>query len=155
MADELKIPAVGEYERNIGRLVKIDAITPPPPETYYEYIFEDISAKGELRLNGETLDTLCNINDFYGLGTSVTTAIEEMKAYAEKRKITSKSELEVVVIKVTEQTRMKPNHRENYSALGFTDFGELDYGSKRDLPEDKYEIVWSSKSLAHTLPVKE
>ena len=145
MNDKLKIPVVGEYVRNTGKLIRIDTITPPPPETYYEYIFEDINARGELRLNGEKLDELCHINDFYGLGTSVTTAIEEMKAYAEKRKITSKSELEVVVIKITEQTRMKPLNRENYSAKGFRDFDYIEYGSKRDLPEDKEEIVWSSK----------
>jgi len=142
----LKIPAIGEYERNVGRLIKIDKIQPPPPECYYEYIFEDITAKGELRLNGETLDTLCHISDFYGIGTSVTTAIEEMKAYANKRKITSKSELEVVVIKITEQTRMRPLDRENYAARGFKDFEYLSYGSKRDLPKDKEEIVWSSKT---------
>lgn len=164
--NELKLPKVGDFQRNIGRLVKIDAITPPPPETYYEYIFEDTSYLCEVRLNtGETLVGITTVNDFYGIGTGEKTAIKEMMKYCVERHISDISDLEIVVVKVTEQTRMKPTNQENFYAKGFPTFESLPYGSKKDLPEDKEEIVWSSRQFTqeavdkfiknHTLPTKE
>lgn len=143
---EYKIPKVGEYERNVGTLIAIDVVTPPPPEIYNEYIFEVRTARCELRLNSEVVKTMQELNDFYGIGTGEKTAIKEMKEYAAKRNITAKSELEVVVIRVLEQTRMRPTQTENYSAKGYSDFEYLSSGSKRGLPEPLETIVWSSKS---------
>ena len=146
MEKTLKIPEVGEYVRNVGRLVAIEIIQPPPPPSYKDFIFEDIETHCELRLNGEIIQHLSSLNDFYGLGEGIKQGIREMKRYCSRRNITDKSELEVVVIKFTSQRRMKPTNKENYSAEGYTDFECKTYGWKYNLPEDTTEIVWSSKN---------
>jgi hypothetical protein len=145
---DLKIPQVGEYIRNVGKLIKVEDELPAPPPPTKDYIFEDIEAKCELYLksNGELLDKLGTINDFYGRETSVTTAIEEMKEYAKKRNITKDSELEVRVTKVVSLTRMKPINQEAFYAKGYRDFQSREWGSKYQLPDPVETIVWSSKN---------
>lgn len=142
---QLKIPEVGEFLRGVGVLVKIEdgEPVPPPPK---DYIFEDITARCEMRLNGEVIQEIETLNDHYGLETSVKTAIEEMKNYAKRRGITDKSDVEVVVVRVASQHRMMPKNRESYYASGYMDFESLRYGSCRDLPEDVETVVWTSKT---------
>ena len=141
---QLKIPEVGEFLRGVGVLVKIEDGKPVPPPK--DYIFEDITARCEMRLNGEVIKEIETLNDHYGLETSVKTAIEEMKDYAKRRGITDKSDVEIVVVRVAEQTRMRPKNRESYYATGYMDFESLRYGSHRNLPEDVETVVWSSKT---------
>ena len=162
--NKLRIPQVGEYERNIGKLIAVETVKPPPPETFQEYIFETIESRCELRFNGEVIKTLQTLNDFYGIGTGEITAIEEMKQYAINKNITDKSELEVVVVRVISQTRLRPVNRENLAAKGYTDFEYLPYGCKRGLPDDIETVAWSSKYFTqeavdkfikeHILPTK-
>lgn len=146
MEDKLKLPEIGEFVRNIGKLVKIEDIILPPPQPERDYIFEDIEAICEIFYKGELIKRLCTYNDFYGFGTSVETAIKEMKAYAFERQITKSSELEVRVTQVVSQTRMKPNGRENFYMKGQGDFEYKPFGSKLNLPEPVATMVWSSKN---------
>jgi hypothetical protein len=146
MNDKLKIPTIGEYVRNIGTLVKIETVQPPIPAPYKEYIFEDIEAKCELRLGEEVLNEIETLCDFYGLGTGLQTAIDEMKDYAKRRGLNKNSEVEVVVIKVISQYRKKIIDTPNYSAKEYVNFDYV-YRNTRDLPEPIKQVVWSSKSL--------
>jgi len=144
--EELKIPKVGEYVRNMGRLIKIEDIVPPPPPIDKDYIFEDIEAKCELIYKGTFIKSLGTSSDFYGIGTSVETAIKEMKEYAIEMQITQDSDLEVRITKVVSQVRRQPIDRENFYAKGYKDFETKKWGSKLNLPEPVETIVWSSKT---------
>jgi hypothetical protein len=145
MDKEPRIPKVGEFVRSIGTLVKIDKVQPPPPKLIDEYIFEQIEARIEVRFNGEKLKDLSTFSDFYGVGTSVDSAIKDAKEYSERRGITKDSDLEVVVIKVVSQYRAKVSNVENYYDKEYHYFDAFSYGCKRDLPEDIETVVWSSK----------
>ncbi len=145
MEEELKKPEIGEYVRNIGTLLSIEDVKPPPQHIRREYIFEEREARVELRLNGEVIKILCVLNDFYGLDECVKGAIKEAEEYSEKRSIKSNSDCEVVVIRVRRQYRAKPTWVENFVAKGYTAFESLDFGSLRDLPLPIETKVWSTK----------
>jgi len=145
--NEPRLPIDGEFVRHVGRLVKIQEIPPKPqPPPVKDYIFEDIEAKCEIRLNGETIKGIQTLNDSYGLKTGINTAIKEMKEYAKERNIGPKSDIEVVVVKVTKQFRARPINKENFYDKIFFDFKQLEYGSQHDLPDPVEIIVWSSKN---------
>jgi hypothetical protein len=146
MENEFKIPQVGEYVRNVGKLIKIEDVTPMPPPIEKDYIFEYIEARCELIFRDEVIQELGTYNDFYGLGTSVETAIKEMKEYAEKKQIVKDSELEVRVTKVVSQMRMKPSNQDNFYAPEYCDFEYKKVGGDSNLPEPVETIVWSSKN---------
>jgi len=150
MSSELKgskIPQIGEYLRNIGKLVAIEEVVPPPPKIETDYIFEEVEARCELKLNGEVLKHISTLNDFYGLETSVETAIKEMKEYAENRNINKDSDVEVVVIKRVYQIRKRALNRENFWSDEYVDFEAIEHRADRDLPEPIETIVWSSREL--------
>jgi hypothetical protein len=133
-------PAVGDYIRPIGKLVAIEDVT-PPVERVIDYIFESVSARCELRFRGEVVKDIQTLSDFYGEGTGVATAIKEMEKYAADKKIGPASEIEVVVVRVSGQCRMRPTTGGKYQPL----FSPIDYGCLRDLPNPVETIVWSSK----------
>lgn len=142
----MRLPEKGEFVRHIGRLVDIEEIQPPPqPPPKRDYIFESITAVCEIRFNGETIKELQTLNDFYGLETSVKSAIEEMKEFCTKKNIGPESDIEVVVVRVAEQCRFRPSKNENFYDKQFFYFNYLDYGSRRDLPDPVKTVVWSSK----------
>jgi hypothetical protein len=142
---ELKIPEVGEYVRHLGRLVKIEDVTPVPPPPERDYIFEDIEARCELIYRDEVLRHVATFNDFYGFETSVENAIKEMKEYAEKKQITKDSELEVRITKVVSQIRMKPTNQKNFYAPIYCDFEYKNIGRDSNLPDPIETIVWSTR----------
>lgn len=144
---EPRLPIEGEFVRHVGRLIKIQEIPPEPqPPPVKDYIFEEIEARCEIRLNGETIKDIQTLNDFYGLGTGIKSAIEEMKEYAEERSIGPESDIEVVVVRVERQFRAKPTSKENFYDKNFFDFKSLEYGSSFDLPDDVETVAWSSKN---------
>jgi hypothetical protein len=133
-------PQPGEYIRHVGKLVRTEDVT-PPRVTVTDYIFEQVSAKCELRLGDEVLKHIQTLSDWYGEGTGIATAIKEMKVHAIVRKLGPASELEVVVVRVVQQSRMRPNPVE----WSREPFRSIDYGCLRDLPEPTETVVWSSK----------
>ena len=144
---ELKIPEIGQYVRHIGTLVGIEEIPPKPViEPTKEYIFEQIDARCEMRHHGETLKVIQTLNDFYGYGTGIETAIKEMKAFAIKKEITPESDLEVVVIKVTSRYRFNMVDNECRYDKQFYDFAH-NFRSTYGMPDPGEEIVWSSKGI--------
>ncbi len=148
MNNQLRLPNIGEFVRNVGTLIKVDEIQPPPPQIVKEYIFEEISARVEIRFNGEQIKYLETLNDFYGLGTSIESAIEDAKGYATSYKINADNDLEIVVIKIVSQYRAKQNGRESIYQKEFYNFSSLDtYDRQRDLPEPIETVVWSTKSV--------
>lgn len=146
MSDALKIPEMGEYVRFIGRLVDIVPERPQPPPKK-DYILEEVGADIELRFNGERLKGLGSYSDFYGLETSVETAIKEAKEYAERKGIGKDSELEVVVVKEVRRYRARPTNQA-IVWTGYRDYAMFqpvdypDYG----MPEPVRTEVWSSKN---------
>lgn len=143
MAD-IKIPDIGEYIRNIGKIVDIQEI---PQPVLKDYIIEEGEARCELRLNDNLIKKLETINDFYGLDTCIETAIRDMKKYIKDMGIDKDSDLEVVVIHVITYHRGRPTNRENFYARGYPEFNTLDTGSKWEVPEDIEKVVWSSKNV--------
>ena len=140
-----RIPEEGEFVRGQGTLVGIEIIPPEPVPPQTDYIFEQIEARCELRLHGEVIQDIQTLNDFYGLETSVETAIAEMKAYAERKQIGSSSDVEVVVFRVATQYRLSKKAGKNFYDETFFDFVPLASGSRRGLPEPDEKVVWSSK----------
>ncbi len=142
---KLKIPQVGEFVRPIGKLINIEVVQPPPPKPETNYIFEEIEARCELRLNDEVLKHLGTLNDFYGLETSVESAIKEMKEYVSSRNINKNSDLEVVVIRKAYQIRKRPIDRYNIFSKEYHDFEFIEHGATLNLPKPIETIAWSSK----------
>ena len=143
---ELKKPKIGEFVRHIGKLVSIEKAIPPPlPKPSTDYIFEEVEARCELKLNDEVLKHLVTLNDFYGEGTGVESAIKEMKEYASNRNITRDSDLEVVVTRRTYQVRKRPTDRSNIYSDEYFNFEQIEYGATTNLIEPTETIVWSSK----------
>jgi hypothetical protein len=137
----VKLPEVGDYVRYYGTLVEVQDVT--PKEIVLDYIFEDTSARLEGRINGKLVTEYGTFNNHYGQDACVKCAIEEAKV---QQSWLGESNLEFVVVKVTTRTRMRPdrNDRENFYAKGFRAMKALDYGCRRDLPDEIEEDVWSS-----------
>lgn len=141
-----RLPEIGEYIRGQGTLVAIQEIIPPPPPVDRHYIFEEITARIELRLGTEVLNGIGRLWDFYGKESSIDGAIEDAQKYASERKIGPASELEVVVIKIVEQVRKHlKEHEENFYDRTFVSFEPLKFGCKVNLPDPVETVVWSSR----------
>jgi len=142
---DTKLPAVGEFVRHHGTLVRIEKVPPkpqPPPET--DFIFEERVAECKIMHKGQVLKELQTLNDFYGLGTGEDSAINEMKARAEEMGLTINSDLEIVVVRVIRHFRAQPTDRENIYDKRFPDFERR---RQQDLDEETRTIVWSSKNV--------
>jgi hypothetical protein len=141
-----RLPNIGEFVRGTGTLVDIQKPEPlpePPPC----FVFEEIEARYELLLGDEVIKTIATLNDFYGLGTSVSSAIKEAKQYAEQRHITKASDLEVRVVKVITRFKTSVVLGANYYDNQYPSFQMLRFGAYRDMPEPTELIVWSSKGI--------
>ena len=147
-----KIPNIGEFVRGSGKLLAVETILPIPPEPHKEYIFEEITARIELRLGHEVVKVLESLNDFYGLETSIKSAIEEAKEYADNRNLSNNSELAVIVIKQISQYRATLSNDENYYASKYASFKSL---GSTNLPQPIETIVWSSKTNTIEQPLVE
>lgn len=141
-----RLPVIGEYVRHHGTLIAIEEVPKPPqPPPEREYIFSEISAHWEVRLNSNKLKDGNSLNDFYGKGTSVEGATEEAKSWAERNSITPESDLEVVVIKTVSNFRALLASKENFYDPSFVDFEPLRNGSRRGVMPDVVTVEWSSK----------
>ena len=77
--NEPRLPIVGEFVRHHGTLIAIEEVPPKPqPPPKIDYIFEEIEARCEMRHKGEVIKEIQTLWDFYGLETSVKSAIEYM-----------------------------------------------------------------------------
>jgi hypothetical protein len=133
----------GEFVLRVGRLVSIEDVTPPVTQVL-DYIFETVSAKAELRLRGKTIDTLPSYCNWTESEEGVAETIKGAKEYVAENQIGPGSDIEVVVLRVAEQYRMRPLP----NPQGYTlhePFRTLDYGSRWRLPQPVETIVWSSR----------
>lgn len=145
-----RIPGVGDFVRGVGRLVAVQVIPPPPappPET--DYIFEEITARVELRRQGKRLNSLGTFNDFYGLETSVSEAIKEAMAWCANNAVGPNSELEVVVLRIAAQRRFRldAEKSDNFYDRRFKSFQNLDRGDTLGVPEPEETLAWTSREL--------
>lgn len=138
-----RLPVPGEFVRHHGTLVSTDQKPPVIPPL--EYIFEEISARIEMRLGDSVLKNLGEYNDFYGLDTSVKAAIEDAKKYAKKYKITPTSDLQMFVVRIVSCYRATAINGFNFYDETFRDFRRLDHGSEHKVPEAIESEAWSSK----------
>lgn len=143
----MRLPVKNEFVRHHGTLICIEDYTPPPSPPEKDFIFEKQEARCELRMNGRQLKELQTLNDFYGLGTAVNNAIEEMKEYTANNNISKDSDLEVVVVKVVSQFRAKPTDKENFYDKQYCDFDRTHRRGTGALPDPVETIAWSSKGL--------
>lgn len=107
--DKPIIPPMNEWVRGCGKLVAIENVTPPVIEII-DYIFEAVTARVEVRVNGRVIQKFSTFNDFGGEETSIQLAIDEAKLQAERH---GKSDLMFFVVKITSQIRMRPTPDEN------------------------------------------
>ena len=157
MTEKPRLPVVGEFVRSVGRLVGIQTIDPPPqPPPQKDYIFEDVSARCEMRLNGERINLINTLNDFFGVDSGIKSAINEMVEYCEDKKIGPESDIEVVVVKVVCRYRARPcaDVLKIFNNKNYRNFNFLKAGACWDLPEDVETIVWSSKDKTPDQPEK-
>lgn len=142
-----RLPEVGEYVRGTGKLVAIETIPAPPqppPET--DWIFERITARGELHRNGAVLDAeaVSTFWDFDGPETSVSFCVAEARQYCAKHAIAPESEVEVVVVRVVSYDRRRPGlFRENVYDRSMANFEAV--AKWRPVPEPRESVVWSSR----------
>jgi hypothetical protein len=131
------LPKVGDFVKNVGRLIKVEEV--PPVVPVKDYIFESTSARVETRVNGHVVKSFSTFCDWGGR-TCIDHAIEEAKHLNDAY---GKSSMVFVVVKITSQCRMRPiDSKSIYSEYNY--FKLLEFGSKANLPEDKEEDVWFS-----------
>jgi len=140
--DKPRLPIKGEYVKHQGVLINITKTQPPLPEPIIQYIFEERSARKEIRFkDGTLLNTLETLNDFYGLGTGEETAIKELEEYCMKKGIDKDSDIEAFVVREIDHVAKKPDNKTNYFDKSFLNFENISsYNQKHE------EIdVWCSK----------
>jgi hypothetical protein len=142
-SEKPRLPVIGEFVRGVGTLHAIEQ--PPPSHPPLEYIFAEISARKEMRRRGHLIRKLDTLNDFYGRGTSVEMAIQEMKKLAELEEITADSEVELVVVRVVSYFRAHPDSSKNVYDKRFVNMETLPHGSQWNVPDDEEAEVWSSQ----------
>jgi len=85
ITNEPRTPEVGDYVRSIGRLLRVEDVTPTPPPPVKVYVFEDVTARVEiLSASGVLIDERSTYTEFYGEGEAVASAIENAKRIAEE-----------------------------------------------------------------------
>lgn len=140
----MNIPTIGTYVRHAGRLLSIEKVQPPAPPPHEDYIFEEVTARCELFLGSELIKGLGSLNDFYGLETSVATAIDDMQEYAKKRGIGPESPLEVRVTRVVSQYRKRITYEQGVFERQYPEFVYTDRPDQ-GLAMPVETIAWSSK----------
>jgi hypothetical protein len=139
-----RLPLKGEYVRHQGVLIDIKTFQPPLPNPIIEYIFEERSARKELRYkDGTLLKQIETYNDFYGLGTGEETAIKELAEYCNKKGVNKDSDIEAFVVREIDHVSKKPENKPNFYDNTFLNFEDAsDYNSI--LKHEEID-VWSSK----------
>ena len=147
-----RIPNVGEFVRTVGRLIDVKEVTPPPPPpppSEKQYVFEQICARGEVRLNGEVLKNFGTYTDYYGLETSVEKVTEQMRAYAAANGIGPSSELEVVVVRIVSYDLRRVGKEAGFYDKTYVEFKEIPYSQRMVACCPAVERVWwSSREVA-------
>jgi len=135
-----RLPQKGEYVRYHGMLVDVRTIQPPTPAPYQEYIFEEVFARTELRYrDGQVMDTLGTLTDFYGPGTAEETAIKELKEFIEHKGIGAESDIEAVVVREVYEKKAIQRSEPNLYDKTFFDFRFVSSNLKSETD------VWSSR----------
>ena len=145
-----RFPEPGEYVRGNGTLIEVVDRVPPPPPPAKDYVFETVEARCELRLNDDVLSVHQTLWEFGGKGAAVSEAIKDMTKFMEDNGVGPDSDLEVVVVKVTEQIRMRPTLNCNDYNRYDRQFRSMDSfmaGCYEGLPPATEEVVWSSKGV--------
>ena len=142
----METPKIDDYVRCHGVLIAVHEFTPPPPPPVKVFVFEEQEARCELRLNGNLLKELQTLDDFYGLGTAVKTAVSEMTEYARREGIDADSALEVVVVKTQNQLKTQALDKENFYDKQYCDFDHTSIFPELLLAEMIETVVWSSKN---------
>lgn len=140
-----RLPKEGEYVRHQGVLIDIKTIQPPLPKPIIEYIFEERSARKEIRFkDGTVLNQLETLNDFYGLGTGEETAIKELAEYCSKKGIGKDSDVEAFVVREINHIAKKPENEPNFYDNTFLNFENVTNHYDPILKHEEMD-VWSSK----------
>jgi hypothetical protein len=127
---------LGDYVPQIGNLVRIDDVTPPAPAKLLDYVFEVVNYQGHVHFSGGRLSDLSGWTQ-----SGKENALGDCRAFCARHKINRNSELEVVCIEKKSYVRMRPTKVRDYGPQ----FDALDFGSKRDVPEETETVIWSSK----------
>ena len=135
-----RLPKKGEYVKHQGLLIDVKKIQPPMPKPIIEYIFEERSARKELRFkDGTVLTELETLNDFYGLGTGEDSAIKELEKYCKKKGIDKNSDIEAFVVRETTHVTKKSDNKPNFYDKTFLNFEDISNLKHEDMD------IWSSK----------
>jgi len=138
-----RLPKKGEYVKHQGLLIDVKKTQPPIPEPVINYIFEERSARKEIRFkDGTVLNKLETLNDFYGLGTGEESAIKELTEYCKKKGIGENSDIEAFVVREIDHIVKKPDNKPNFYDKTFLNFESISHGC---LLKHIEVDVWSSK----------
>ena len=138
-----RLPKKGEYVKHQGLLIDVKKIQPPIPEPIIEYIFEERSARKEIRFkDGTVLNELETLNDFYGLGTGEESSIKELEKYCKDKGIDENSDIEAFVVREIDHIVKTPDNKPNFYDKTFLNFESISHGC---LLKHRELDVWSSK----------
>ena len=143
MSEAPRLPNIGEYVRNLGRLVAVvEDVPPPSPPPTKRYVFEVVSARVEiLSMSGVKIDTRESLNDFFGEGSAVTAAIKCAREHTEKL---AAGFVVVVVRRIVERQAMRPTPREHEYHPYCHEIRQFDHVVGHYDTNETSEIVWRS-----------
>lgn len=143
----LKIPALGEYVRGIGRLI---LVTQNERDGGTDYIFEDVTAKYQVCLRGRVLSESETSWDFVGHLSSVeSTYVDAVKRMQELQiKPREDNHVRIQMCRRLSRKRTKTAERDEYARNpydhAYRHFEEITSGFRWHLPDDQRSIVWDS-----------
>lgn len=114
----------------------------PRVKTEKFYVFEETTAKVEFYYKTFFMRETDTIWDYLGPGYAVKERIETAKAYCKKMGVTKDSELEIVVVKMTQRVKKKKTGKKIEWGPGK---GQDEYESMGHVGDTVEERVWSSK----------
>ena len=134
---EPRAPVVGDYVRNLGRVLRVEEIPPPPqPPPKTVYVVEQVLAQIEIHsASGVLIDKRSAYSDFYGEGTAVPEAAAQAAILADGLG----AGVVVIVRRIVTEEHAIAGRGKNYYA---PEFIALDHNKEGDQISD--EIVWRS-----------
>lgn len=143
MKQEPREPNPGEFVRGVGHLLRVEDVTPPPPPKAEDFIFEQVTARIEIRTpKGKVIKSGPVLTEFYGQGTATESAIEEAKRYIDEY-----APNVIAVVEVREQYRFRPTTDRNFYDRQFCGFSMTETGSRHGLPDPAEKEVWRSDQV--------
>lgn len=127
---------IGFHDPHIGKIVRIDDVTPPAPPRQIDYIFEVTGYEARVMLGDHQLEHLSGWTE-----GGKPNAFESAQRFCDKHHVTHDSQIDVRVVEKKSYARYRPTKARDYGPK----FDALSFGSCWDVPPSTETIIWSSK----------